>query len=389
MKLKIGAFVALMALAGIVFAPLAVHASAIRHGDRVSVAQDESVDSTVFLAGSTVTVAGVVHGDVFCVGQNVDITGMVEGDVFCAGQTMHISGTVLGSVRVAAQTLTITGPIGHGLSVAAQSASIGGGATVDQDATIFGSMIDLGGKVGRDAVIGGQNVTISGRVARDVTAQVQDLTLANGSQIGGALDYTSSNQATVEHGATVVGATQRHDPPARNERQSNTGTASFWNAAYWFGATLMFGLALLLVAPRTFVSTKKVFATKGGWALLAGLGMLILTPIVAVILMMTVIGLPLAIALLLAWIVALIGSFSYSSYAVGSWIAERAKWQLKWPRLSALALGVLTVSVLMLIPFVGGLFGFVALIGGLGAVGMAFVSHAKSSGTTTHKHAKA
>lgn len=101
---------------------------------------------------------------------------------------------------------------------------------------------------------------------------------------------------------------------------------------------------------------------------MAGLAALIMTPVVAVMLMVTIVGIPLAAVIMLLWTVGLFVSFAYSGYSLGAWLVERTMWKPRWPRALALLIGLVMLSILMLIPIIGGLFGFLTLIWGLGGV---------------------
>ena len=378
-KYRLPAFAAIVALVGLCIVPIAAHAdSNFRTGMSASVGKNETVDASAYLAGSTVTVAGDIRGDLYCAGQTVDISGTVEGDVICAGQTVTISGTVLGNVRVAGQNVALNGQVGRSVTAFGQSVTLASGATVTTDATMYASSLQLDGKVGRDAVIGGQAVTVGGMVGRNATVVDRQLSLGSAAHIGGTLDYTSNNEVQMNTGAVVAGQTQRHAPPTRTQSSDNSFAAHFWGVAYWFGAILVFGLFLLGLAPRSYHSSAQLMTAKLGWALLTGVVALVMAPIMAVLLMVTVIGLPAGLALLFLWLVALLASFAYSSYALGQWLAERAAWKLMWPSFSALVLGLVVLSLLMLIPFIGGLCSFLALIWGLGGIVLLCGRHFKT-----------
>ena len=389
-RFRLMAVMAIMALVGLSAVPIVAHAQTnFRTGTSASVAKDEAVDATAYLAGATVTVAGDVRGDLYCAGQNVDITGTVEGDVICAGQTINISGNVLGNVRVAGQTVTLSGPVARSVTAFGQSLTLTGNAVVNGDVTAFASSLELGGKVGRDATLGGQNVTIDGTIGRNTTATDMLLTLGSAAHLGGTLDYTSKNDVQMTTGAVVAGPTQHHLPPAHEQRAQNGFVARFWGVAYWFGAFLLFGLVLLGFAPRRYRMTSEVMVKQGGWALLAGIVSLVMVPIIAVILMVTVIGIPLGITLIMLWLISMMASFVYSAYTIGEFIAVQASWKLKWPNAIALLLGLVILALLMLIPVVGGLCGFLALVWGLGGIVLLCGKRLKSRDGGTPARAKA
>ncbi|HKX24293.1 MAG TPA: hypothetical protein VJM46_03570 [Candidatus Saccharimonadales bacterium] len=395
-KFRLLAVAAVLAIVGLVVAPVAVSAHGsvtmnMRSGNIASVGKDEVLDSSVYLAGRTVTVAGTVKGDVYCAGQDIEVAGTVEGDVICAGQTVTVSGNVLGDVRVAGQTVTLAGPVAHSLTAFGQNVTVAGSAVVNLDATIYGTSVQVGGKIGRDATVGGEAVTLAGTIGRNVVAQVGQLAVGGGARIGGDVEYTSAKQLDKGNGATISGKTSRHDPPADEQKaQASSWSNQFWGVAFWFGSWLMFGLLLLALMPRNLKSTSELMIKQGGWALLAGLAALVLTPIVAVMLMFTLVGIPAGVALLLLWIVAMMAGCAYSGFALGQWIAAQTGWKLKWPSFTALVLGLFVLALLMLIPVVGGLFSFLALVWGLGGIVLAVGRyHAGRKVEQTAKKAKA
>lgn len=390
-KYKLLVAAALAVMVGALALPLAAHAgSNIRSGTTASVGKDEVIDATVYLAGSTVTVAGDVQGDLYCAGQTVNITGTVEGDVICAGQSVTVSGKVLGNVRVAGQTVTITSPIARSLTAFGQTVTVDNGSVVNADATVFGNVVQLNGRVNRDATVGGQAVTIDGTIGRNTTAVDTELTLTRSARLGGTLEYTSRNEVKRDGGAVVGGKVQRHEPQTHDQRVRNGFVDRFWGIMYWFAAFLVFGLAVLAFAPRTYKKTSTLMMKQGGWALLAGVVTLVMAPIVSIMLIVTLIGLPVGVALFMLWIIALVAAYVYSSYTVGQWVAAQASWNLKWPVFSSLVLGLVILALIMMVPIVGSLFAFLALVWGLGGIVLLsgqYIRHRSEEGTA--KKAKA
>lgn len=372
MRFKIFVVAGLIAMAGLLSIPFAAHAAGnnMRSGKISVITSGETIDASAYLAGATVTVAGHVKGDLFCAGQSVDITGTIDGDVFCAGQNISISGPVLGSVHVAGQTVHVSSTVARSLSAFGQNVSLSSNSKINSDATIFANILQLDGKIGRDAVIGGNNVNILGNIGRNVTAATNQLSLLGGVRIGGNLTYTSQNQAQVDSSASVIGATEQKIPPAKPQTKPvNPWVAQFWATLYWLLSMLVFGLILLALAPRTFESANKIMTKKVGSSMLAGLGVLFLAPLVSILLMLTIIGLPLGGVLLAFLFIAIAASSAYSGYAFGAWVVKKMKLKITLAA-AILTLGISLIAILMLIPIISWLVGFIVLIWGLGGIWM-------------------
>ena len=123
-----------------------------------------------------------------------------------------------------------------------------------------------------------------------------------------------------------------------------------------WGAGFVFGLVLLLVAPGFFYDVanacKKVASASG-----IGVLCLIAFPVAAVLVCVTIVGIPVGITALFLYLIAL-----YSTQVfVGAWLGERILGAGVGfgPTLGRLALGLGIIRVLRVIPYLGALVGAV------------------------------
>jgi hypothetical protein len=122
---------------------------------------------------------------------------------------------------------------------------------------------------------------------------------------------------------------------------------------------------LLLIAPGFFYDAanacKKVAPTSG-----LGVLFLLATPVAALLVCITIVGIPIGIAALLLYVIAI-----YSSQVfVGTWLGERILGAAVGfgPTLGRLALGLGIIRILRLIPYLGALVAAVVIVWGLGAL---------------------
>jgi cytoskeletal protein CcmA (bactofilin family) len=375
MKYKLMVMAGLFVLIGLFFAGSAYAAGpAMRTGDNPTVSKNETIDSSLYIAGSTITIAGTVRGDVYCAGQNITITGVVEGDVFCAGQTLQVNGKV-GGARLAGQTITISGAVERSVTAFGQSVTIADTARVRRDATIYGANTVITGNIGRDIVSGGEQITVAGTIGRHANLVTQQVTVSGAGRIDGDLTYTSQNQVQIKDNGKVVGKSERIEPTHKEASPQSKWAEKFASTLYWFCALLLFGLALLAVLPKSFEGSEAVLVHRSGWSLLVGLSALIVTPIVVVLLLITLVGAPLGFVLLALWVSALVTSFVYSGHAVGMWVNQQLKWKPGWPHAVALAIGLALLALIGMVPILGGLLIFMTLVWGLGGIILATCDH--------------
>lgn len=293
----------------------------------VVVAPGETVDSVQVLAG-TVVVRGTVTGDVEVAAGTLLVAGVVEGDVNAGAGTVVIEGQVDGDVSVGTGSLTI-----------AENATVGG--TLEAGA---GSATVAGTVVG-DAAIG------AGSIVLEPTATFR-----------GDLRYAGE---LTDQGATVEGTLERDDSLAGVPVGPDGGVGELLVAVYGLLVSLAVGAVLLLAFPARSrrLATRVVEAPlKAG---LYGLVALVGVPVVLVLLAVTLVGIPLAIAGALLFALAIWVASVYGGYAVGEWLLGYTDVDNRWV---ALALGLLVVALVARVPVLGGLVWFAVLLLGLGGI---------------------
>lgn len=311
-------------------------------------AGNETVDGSLWTGANNIDIAGTVNGDVFCGGQTVNISGTVKGDVICGAQTITISGHVEGNVRIGAQTVNLTGIIDRNASVGAQTINTDSKSQIGGDASLGATNITLNGKVGRDLAVAGTSVTLSGEVGRDIKSGIDKMSLLSGAKVGGSVDYTSNNKIDIASGVMVSGALTQHQPK-QSQRQLVHLMIFGGVMALLAGLILLLtALVITALAPRLVHSVAGQAIQRPWVALLTGFVASIVVPILAVLLMITVVGIPLGILMLVSWIVIAMASGLFSAYYIG-----RRIWSSQGNPLLRVLLGGVILLILLMVPVLG------------------------------------
>ena len=239
-----------------------------------------------------------------------------------------------------------------------------GGLVVPEGETVgtvvvFNGPVVIEGTVTESVVVFNGRTEISGTVQEDVLVFNGRVFIRSGAEVGG--DVASQQDPEIEQGATVRGSVQNI---ANRIDWEDLGFAG--RIAWWIGysvSALILGLLLLLFAPRLDPAIVTVVRTRMGAGFGFGAAAFFVIPIVAVILLVTIVGIPLGIFVLLA-----LGLIYTVGYVVGALALGRLL--IKPPTSGILAflagLGILRLAAL--IPVVGGLAWIVTAIFGLGAL---------------------
>jgi cytoskeletal protein CcmA (bactofilin family) len=352
-------------------APATAVALVQRTGNTVVVS--DTIDDDLYAFGNTVEVPGDVSGDVVAFGQNVTISGDVSGDVITAGQNVRVTGRVGGTIRAAGSDVEISGPVTHDILAAGQTVRITSGGSAGRDAAVAGNVVTVEGTIGRNVLASAQTVQIASKVGGDVSAQAGNITVAQGAEVAGNLTYWSDNKASVS--GTVRGTVTRHPAPQpQNKRGSGSAAGIFLLAALgWIRSLIgiaLFGLLFVLLAKG--LAERSVETTLARpWPSL-GIGFATLAAAFPAAVLVFVLGLLVGgwwiafVLLTLVWLIAL-GGFVTGATALGKLLLDRMRGASTHPLLSMLP-GVAIIWVVGLIPLIGWLGGFAALLFGTGAV---------------------
>ncbi|MBI4333730.1 MAG: hypothetical protein HY673_20910 [Chloroflexi bacterium] len=342
-----------------------VLAADFRSGDLVVVPAGEVVNDDLYVAGRDLTIDGTVNGDLLAAGGTVTINGDVNGSLMVAGGTVNINGKVARAVRAAGGTLMVNGEIGGDLIVAGGTVTIAGAASIGKDLVLASGTAHAAGSVGRNLKGFGGDIVLAGSVKGNAELAADRLTLTPGADIQGGLVYTSENEADVRSGASVRGATVRKFPEGRDRRPlSDAG-----NKLLHFLMAMAVGIMIIFIAPGRLQAAADSIRTKPwpalGWGALA----LLATPIAAVMVMATIIGIPLALIGIAFWLMALYLSQIPVGLIAGRTILRRfGKPQTKASLVVALACGLAVLGILSAAPVLGFLIVLGTVLFGLGAI---------------------
>ncbi|WP_181692126.1 polymer-forming cytoskeletal protein [Natronomonas sp. LN261] len=301
------------------------------------------------VGGSVVVDADETVGDTSATGGTVVVEGTVDGDLKAYGGSVHVAegGEVTGIVRAYGGTVTVDGSVGGNVLAYGGSVRVGETAEIDRS---FG------------AVAG--DVTLEGRIGGDVAAVAGEITLAETALVEGSLNHFGDLR---EEGGTVEGVVQDGSDLALGP-PTEIVTALLAVAAVV--GDLLLGAVLVRVSPRFADSATDTVRTEPVYTLAVGLAATVGTLAVIAVLAVTIVGLPLAVgalasSLLLAWVARV-----YGQYVVGAIVLSLTAYGNRY---LALLVGVLGVTVLGIVPYLGAAVSVVVF--GLGAGVVALGGH--------------
>jgi hypothetical protein len=220
----------------------------------------------------------------------------------------------------------------------------------------------------REVRIAGGTVRIAGEIRRPLTVVAEKLELSPTARVLGPLTYKSPTEAEIADGAVIAGpvAYTRIEP-----REARRAHAFFGFSTILFTLHMtIVGLLLVTIAPRVAPSVVMTMRTMPGRSLLIGFALLVATPVAALLLVVSLIGIPIGVTVGALYVLALPLAVLAMAFFVGDVEARLFKMPAVTRRQQAMALlaGVVTLAVLRSVPAIGPLVVFGSVLFGLGAM---------------------
>lgn len=300
-----------------------------------------------------------VPGDAILMGGDVAFEGTAAGDYLGAGGKQKIAGHVHGSIRSVGGEIHAYGAVDRNATIAGGNVTLDSSAVVGGNAYVAGGSVSILGSVRGNLMASGGEVTINGPVGRDVEVTAGGLRLGPRAQIAGNLRYrVPKDKVIIDPAAHVAGST------TALPLKSGPGTAGI----LWTLGFVVAGIIIVALFP--------VFTTEAAESLyqrpvrtgLTGLAWVCLLPIAALIAAITIIGLPLAVIGVAAWLAVMF----LSDIPVALWIGKRLLGGRAHPGRNGAIMSVLVGGVILvlvgIIPLLGPIVTFVSAVLGAGAI---------------------
>jgi cytoskeletal protein CcmA (bactofilin family) len=362
-----GACAAVLALA------MAVPAWAASSAVTGSEVASATTERNAYAAGGEVRTSAPVQGDLMSVGGRIVVDQPVGGDATLAAGAVDVRAPIGDDLRVAGGDVAIENTVGGELFAAGGNVAVRAPAVVARQASVHGGSVTLEGRFDGDVRADGQKVTLNGDVKGNVHLAGEQIELGPRAHIAGNLAYASGAEIRRDAAAEVTGTITREPasatPQDRAPARGNRGTG-FVGGVFSYLAFLACAAVFLLVVPRFSEEAPRRIQASPWLALGIGFATLVAVPVLAVLLFITLFGIPLGIAVMALYPVLLLTGFLVGVLSIARLLpaALRQPPPDRFARLIAYFAGALLLIMLVArVPFVGGLALAVVSLAGIGA----------------------
>jgi len=344
----------------------------LRHETDTHIGSEQTISETLVCTGDVVTIDGNIDGDLIVAAERFSLRGTVTGNVIAFGKEVQIDGRIHGSLISGGEQLNLTGQVDGTVALAGERLNLLDAARIGRDLVIFAEGARISGESARDVMFLGDWLEVRATIGRDLhVLGAERIALLDGASIGRDVrgrmwgDDADLEQAS---GASVAGEVQVD----RESRIRDHYLAHYRHSGFYVmvlvaaAAAFLYGLLIYFLDPRLFEAETpdgRGFAR----SLWTGFLVCLAGPVGLALLAMTVVGIP--IAVLGAFILI---SAIYTAWVIVAGMIGRSVVAPSGPGLGAFApsllTGVLILSVLGALPFVGVAVRILAMLFGLGCL---------------------
>lgn len=325
-----------------------------------------------FAAGKLLLIDRPVRGDLIAAGNEMEVAAPVTGDALLAGGSVVVSKAIGQSLYAAAGKLLINDSVGRNVRVAGGRIEFSPISEVAGNVTAAGGQIELRGNVkGYVQAVGGR-VLIDAIIVGNVEATSGQVELGPNARITGTFRYSSREPLKRDPAAQTNGGVETFEAPGGwpvpENIEHNMGRGGGW---IWTIGLLLVAALLMTAVPNFFGRVAETLRRRPGMSVLTGFVILVCMPVAALVFLITIIGVPLGLLTLLLYLPLLIVGYVATGISLGEWGMLRLKNDRASPtilRTGAAVAGVLIVSLVARIPWVGTGVALVALIAGVGCL---------------------
>lgn len=217
----------------------------------------------------------IVNGNLFFFGNSIKITGQINGSIFVFASNVEIAEETYIACHtfIFANTVQFSGST-YDAYIACSDLKMGTNAAVYRDLKAFSDYSYLAGTIGRDVILSGENI--------------ECIETENGLNIRGNITYEAREEIKNLDKASIVGETKF--TPMREKENENVVWDYVWSLAGAIVFNVILYMILMFIAPEFIKKSKEYASTKSLLAFGIGVAFVILLPIIAILLLLTMVG---------------------------------------------------------------------------------------------------
>jgi hypothetical protein len=286
---------------------------------------ENSINENVYLAGEKVVVSGNLSEDLFAgawdltlrgniqkntivAGGNIEVTGSVAEDLMFAGWTVEVRNTIGGDIRGIGFDITLEKSVTGDVAIAWGDITLNREVLIYGDLWLFATHVNMRGLVKWKTNITAESLNLDGILSTDAFLQLneaKDLNLGPNAKIMGKLTYKAAERIPALEKIAIGWAVYEGISEFSSASADAESLGGLIDTSVTMGSLVVIslgGILLLYLFPNFTRKTAEIVKESPGKSFLFGLLYIILTPIIAIVLLITIVGIPLGLLAIVIYV---------------------------------------------------------------------------------------
>lgn len=240
----------------------------------------------------------IKRGDLFILQDNASINNDVDGNVYVMADNVEIEGNIDGNVFAMGTNVTIKSNISGSVFALAENVNFVCGEA--KDVYFFGNDIALFDEavISREAKMMAEKIRISGAIKGDLYSESENIKVTDGAIIEGKLSYSGTLDKANDK---QIGKLEKHEMPKIEITKKDIFVAKA-ESVLMQTVTAFCIIGLIIGITKNSNMEAKITLADVIKGIIAGISWITIIPILLIFLMITIIGLPFALILLMVYI---------------------------------------------------------------------------------------
>lgn len=340
----------------------------------ITINKETILDEDAYLFGRTILIDGKAEYGVNSCGRKIIVNGVINEELMALSQILEINGEVKDNVKAAAQEININGIIGRNVMGCSTDLMLSKKAKINGSLKAFCSSAIIDGVIGKNLRLKAKDIKISGIINGDANLCSNNIIFSS-AVINGNLKYESSTELIIPKDTKIKGKVEwvRHN---YSSAERKTIAASF--IAFIIGILFVIRIALFIgmiiiaiiiikISSRQVIVITDAMRTSFLKSIGTGVLVVIIIPLISLILLFTLIGIPVSIFLIFALMIIWYVSKIFVGLFIGKAILDFFRKDGKSSLILSFIIGIILFKLITWIPVIGCLLGMLAAVWAIGA----------------------
>lgn len=310
---------------------------------------NDEIEGNTYLAGEKVDYDTKVNGDLFIAGQYIDVKGEITKDINLAGQFIETNADIGEDLRIAGQDIKISNKINGETIIFGETINLEETSELIGDTLIYAKTININGTILGNTNLKAENIIINGNLNGENNQLVSaNLEISDNANINQDTKYWSENsQISSNLETNLILDSNLEIKKPESEKSSMLNISGLLVLRIIWASTIIIVLHLLFTKKIEKNLESLDSNTKYIENFFLGFFVIILIPVVAFALMLTILGFPLGAIILVLYFILLLISQSITSIYLSNLLNIKFDLKVEKIQIYLMSLGIYTLFLLM------------------------------------------